>query len=291
MIKICLLRLLFALFFIAGSIFLGIGACNSYADSGDACYEVKPWNVGQFVVYKIISMEGEDADNRYSICLDGQEEIDGKKYFWVKIDIWENIVSYGYNTIRSKLKKNISFKALIPPKDTVSFINNPPRFISSGVFPKGAKKLMVQVGEGKWHNVDPKSFFNHQEIIDSTPYSMTPHARGKINFGKLTIDKIPRVVQSPAGKIPCYRFSVDTKASDCYWDEGFYLWRSPKVPILGIVKMEFSRTRYWKKWAYKNSPSDEKTPLGYLKSLYKRRVPGRRRPDTVTIELVDYGSK
>lgn len=256
-------------------------------------YRIMPWHVGQFAVYQIISVEGEERENRYKVSIVGEEEINGKKYFWVKLDVWESYIEYGYNSKEKRFKKNISFKALVPPLNTEAFIDDPAGVIYHGIFPRHALKLAVQINEDNWLMVDPKDFFNHQQIIEDTPYSLTPHAEGTIDFTQLKIDKIPHTVKSPAGNVSCFRFFVDTKVNEPYWFEGFDLWRSPEIPILGLVKMEFSKTKYWKKWEYKDKlqdgqiKKDWKWPFTYL---YKKRVPGRRNPDNCVMLLVEYGT-
>ena len=246
-------------------------------------YAVKPWEVGQSVLYQIITMEGESAWNRYKISITGQEEISGKHYFWVQIDISEGEIVHGHNTIDRKLTRNISFKALVPPKGSDVFFNDPAGFISTGISPSEAIKLFVRVGKSLWSEEDPKAFFQHQDVLESTPYSQTPHAKAKIDFGKLKVDRDLSDVTVPAGAIPSWHFFVKTTPDEEYWQEGFDLWRSAEIPILGLVKMEFSKTDYWEKAAYQNGLAHRR--------LFSQRVPGRTRPDTCTILLLDYEPK
>lgn len=260
------------------------------ADEGP--YAVKPWEVGQYVLYQIVTFEGEGKDDRYKISLTGKENIEGKTFFWMQIDICENFIYHGYNTITQKLEKNISFKALVPPKDGTSFVNNPSLFLSDGILPKDAIKLAIQIKNGEWHWVEPKSIFSHQHILEDTPYILTPDAKGKIDFSKLKIDPDPMTMSTESGeKIPCYHFFVPTAAQDEYWDEGLDVWRSPEIPILGIVRVDFSQTKYWDKWSLRNENPLEKTPFDFFHELYKKRAPGRRSPDNCFMKLVDYGPK
>lgn len=250
---------------------------NCFADQESEPFKIKPWSVGQFVVYQITSFEGEDADNRYQISLIGEEVINGKRYFWEKIDIWESLVTYGYNSINKELVKNISFKALVPAADYNSFMMNASDFISNGIFPGKAIKLSVQINDGPWKDIQAKDFFNHQDVIEDTPYSVTPYAKGRIDFSKLKIDTVLRSVTVPAGKIYCYHFYVNTEIDEEYWDEGFDLWRSQDIPILGLVRMQFSKTLFWEKWKLKNQNI--------------KKVSGRMRPDDCIMSLIDYGPK
>lgn len=268
------------------------GETDCFAVSDISPYKILPWHVGQYVVYQIISMEGEDAENRYKISIVGEEEIDGKKYFWVELDVWENYIEYGYNTIEKRFRKNISFKALVPPLDTTAFNDDPSGVIYYAIFPRLALKLAVQIEDGNWFWVDPKGFFNHQNVIEDTPYSLTPHSKGVIDFSKLKIDKKLHNVKLQGGNLSCFRFFVDTEAYEPYRFEGFNLFRSPEVPILGWVRMEFSKTKYWEKWEHRDKLQNKqiiKTWLAPFKYLYKKRVPGRRRPDDCVLLLVEYG--
>lgn len=294
MIKNSLHRFIFILSIVIQLVTLNEVNNNCFASSANlpsSAYKVMPWSIGQYVVYKIISMEGEDSDNRYKICITGKEILHGKTYFWLRVDIFESVVYYGYDKITKYLKNNISFKALMLPKDTPSFINNPSDFIFSGIFPKEPIKFAVRIGEGAWHFVDAENFLSHNYIIEDTPYSLTPYYKGKINFTKLKIDEKPNIIDTPAGKFLCSHFFVNTDKKEEYWDEGFDLWRTEEVPITGLLKMDFSKTLYWEKWSYRSNGSIARTIFDYIKALYGRRVSGRREPDTCTILLLDYGPR
>ncbi len=254
-------------------------------------YEIIPWQVGQYAVYQIITMEGEGRGNRYKISIVGEETLNGEKLYWLQLDIYEEITVYGYNTVKKELVKNISFKSLSKPKDTLSFIRDPAVFISEGIFPDSAIKLAVQVGQGRWHWMDPKSLSSFQRVIDTTDYSLTPHAKGRINFSRLKVDDNKTYIKTPAGNFDCYHFYISTFKTDDYFDEGFDLYRNNLIPILGLVKLEFSKTLYWEKYAYRNESDSKSTLVSFIKGLYKRRVPGRRRPDTCVMLIVDYGPK
>lgn len=284
-------KLFFASFLIINQITFFIIPKNCLASDISGPYEVMPWRVGQFVVYQIVSTEGEGVDNRYVISLVGKEEIDGRAYFWIKIDIYESIISYSYNSVTKIREKNVSFKTLVQPKDSQVFISDPESFISAGIFPKQPLKLAIQFGCGKWHWIDPANLSTHQDVIGDTPYSITPHAKGENDYRKLRIDQAPQIIDTSAGKFLCYHFFINTEEEEEYYNEGLELWRSPDVPILGLVKMEFSKTLYWEKRAYQNKNRPKKTFLGLLKSLYTKRVTGRARPDTYIISLFDYGPK
>jgi hypothetical protein len=264
---------------------------NNLFASETSPYEIMPWSVGQYVLYQIISMEGEDKDNRYKISLTGEEEVNGERFFWLLLEVYESETDFRYNEITKRLRKSISFKALVFPQDTASFAANPAAFISAGIFPKDAIRLAITVeDDDQWHWVDPHDLFSREEVIKNTPYNFSPHAKDRINFSKLQIDSSAHLLNVPAGTFPCFHFFVTTGAEDEYWDEGFDLWRSADVPILGLVKMDFSNTMYWEKYINKNK-SRNNSAFDLLRRLYVKRVPGRMRQDTCTVILLDYGPK
>ncbi|TBR15668.1 hypothetical protein EPO66_05650 [bacterium] len=250
-----------------------------------------PWQVGQYAVYQIVTMEGEGAGNRYKISIIGEETLNGEKFYWLQLDIYEEITVYGYNTVKKKSIKNISFKSLSKPKDTLSFIRDPFVFISEGIFPDSAVRLAVQVGQGQWYWMEPRSLSSFQGVIDNTDYSLTSHAKGRINFNRLKLDNNKPFINTPAGNFGCYHFYVPISKTDDYFDEGFDLYRTSLIPILGLAKLEFSKTLYWEKYSYRNESNLTPTLTDFIKGLCKKRIPGRRRPDTCTMLIIDYGPK
>lgn len=250
----------------------------------DKALDVMPWEVGQSVEYQIISMENTGGDNRYKFTLVGKEKVGEKIYFWERIDIYES--NYYFGT--TEFKKNITLLALVLPLNTNEFRSDPAQYISHGLFPTEALRLKIQIFDSQFIEVDPKTYFLHQDIIEKTPYSITPHAMGRINFSNMRISSSLEKISVPAGVFECQHIFVNTDMFKEYCDEGFDLWRSPKVPLLGIVKMEFSKTAYWEKWSYRNEPQKIKTVRDFFSYLFNRRISGRRRPDTHTVNLIGY---
>ena len=249
-------------------------------------FDVMPWEVGQFVEYQILTPEGEGEGNLYKVSLVGEETYRGEKYYWMQIDIYEMV-----QLRKPEFTKNITLKMLVPPVTSDDFKKNPAEFIASGFSPKRAVKLKIQIFDNAFVDVAPDDFFSHQEIVESTPYLISPEAMGMVDFSKLQHCTAKEQVSVPAGDFYCEHLFVLTDPQQEYWDEGFDLWRSPKVPLLGVVKMEFSKTLYWEKWLYKNKMDMMKSFKDFLQFLYTKRVPGRRRPDTHWINLVRYGKK
>lgn len=262
----------------------GIPNAHEHHEHIEGVFNIMPWKVGQFVEYQIISVENESRENRYKFSLIGQEDIEGKTYFWIQIDIYE----YLFQKYR-KLRKNISFQVLTLPVTSEGFSQNPAYYISSGFFFPGAIKLRVKIYDAPFEDAGLKAYFSHQDIIEGTLYSITPEAMGRIDFSRMQICKVKENIPVLAGSFECNHIFVSTDIRDEYYDEGFDLWRSSSVPLLGIVKMEFSKTLYWEKWSYKNETRKIRTVKDFLSNLYKKRVPGRRRPDTYVINLVRYG--
>lgn len=248
-------------------------------------FECLPWEVGQFVEYQIIHPENEGIKNRYKITLVGKETRDGKVYFWEKIDIFENI----YCKKGELFRKNITFLALVEPVTSEKYNKNIVKYIQNGFWPKDAVELKVQFFDGPFVDVNPSIYFAHQNIIEDTSYSRSPDALGRIDFSRMKFLNINEEVTVPAGTWECGHIFVITDPQKEYFDEGFDLWRSPKVPLLGIVRMDFSKTDYWNKWFYRNSPKAINSIQNFLNYIMQKRILGRTRSDTYTTQLINYG--
>lgn len=284
----------FAEFFLIGSIIVTCLATIATASEPSRLpvFECLPWEVGQFVEYQIIHFENEGTKNRYKISLVGKETIEGETYFWEKIEIFE----YLYYLRGELLRKNLTFLALVKPLTTDMFNKNMAQYIQNGFLPKDAVRLKVQLSDGPFFEVNPSRYLSYQGIIEKTPYARSPDAMGKIDFsrmkfasvdGKIAFEK----VTVPAGTLECGHIFVSTDAQKEYFDEGFDLWRSPRIPLLGIVKMDFSKTSYWNKWFYRNGLKRITSISSFLDYLFHKRILGRTREDIYTAQLVDYGPK
>lgn len=269
---------------VAVSIILCCTEINNYVVAQDEPYEIMPWRVGQFVKYQILTPENEGEDNVYKVSLVKEEAIDGKVHFWMQIDIYELV-----KIRRLEFKKNLTCQMLVSPIASEEFRDNPAKFISSGFSPERAVKMKIQIFDGPFVDVSPKEFFSHQEVIEDTGYSMTPEAMGKVDFSRLQFIPTKEKISVPAGDFNCIHFFVKTDVYREYYDEGIDLWRSPEVPLLGIVKMEFSKTYYWDKWSYRNEGGKIKSFPEFFSYLFNKRIDGRRRPDTHVIKLLSYG--
>lgn len=248
-------------------------------------FECLPWEVGQFVEYQIIHPENEGIKNRYKITLVSEEIRDGKVYFWEKIDIFENI----YCKKGELFRKNITFLALVEPVTSDKYNRNIAQYIQNGFWPKDAVELKVQFYDGPFVDVNPSLYFAHQNIIEDTPYSRSPDALGRIDFSRMKLLNINEEVTVPSGTWECGHIFVSTEPQKEYFDEGFDLWRSPKVPLLGIVRMDFSKTAYWNKWFYRNSPKAISSIRNLLSYIMQKKILGRTRSDTYSAQLINYG--
>jgi len=267
---------------------LFINKSSGYAKgAADPVYVLMPWQVGQFVEYGIESFEQESTKNRYRITIVDSESIDGKVYYWQQIDLYENMRYVSGD----QLKKNISFLALVEPFNEENFKCEPAKWIANGLFPLEARRLKVQIFDQPFQEVNPRTFFSHQKALENSLYVLTPDYQGNIDFSKLGIDNRVSDITVTAGIFNCSHFFVRTIESDSYKDEGFDLWRSPVIPFGGIVKMTFSDTKYWEKWSYRNESGKIRGIKELWQQLFKRRVSGRRRPDTYSITLINYGMR
>lgn len=276
------------LILILGVIFVAVATVAIAAErTNPLVFECLPWRVGQFVEYQIIHIENEGGKNRYKISLVGQETVNGKVYFWEKIDIFENI----YYKKGELFKKNITFLALVEPLTTEKFIKDIAQYIQNGFFPKSAVRLKIQLSDGPFLEVNPSLYFSQQGIIEKTPYSHSPDAMGKIDFSRMKFANGGEKITVPAGTLECGHIFVNTDVQKEFFDEGFDLWRSSKVPLLGIVRMEFSKTAYWEKWFYRDGKKKINSMNSFIDYFFHKRILGRTSKDTYTIQLIDYGPK
>ncbi len=266
------------LLFCVFGVLLNVKMCFSEIEND--CFKLCPWQVGQFVEYQIISLEDLGQENRYRISIVGKEYAENSDYFWIILDVF------------SGNKREISFKALVEPLDSIKFAERPDLYISEGMLflLRNARRLIIVMDDNSSHEISAAEFFNASDVLKDSLYKYMPAAKNQIDYTKMKFRKAMEMVPVPAGIFDCYHFSVSTTAHDSYTDEGFDLWRSPSVPFLGIVKMEFSKSEYLKKWNHRYS--QQMSAGSWLSKLYThfflRRVPAERK-DNYTLKLADYG--
>jgi hypothetical protein len=266
-----------------GLIFLCLANNKSSAADLAAAYRLCPLKVGQSVEYQITGIFGKDKDDCYNIAVTGKELISEREYFWIKMDIF------------SAKKKEISFKALISPFVQEEFSSNPRLYISEGmlVLLKGARRLLISTGNNYvYYPVSPEILSGRPEILADSIYSRLPYEQNSVSYAKLKIDDQEQLRIVPAGVFRCGHFVVKTDKQQAYTDEGFDLWRSEKVPFLGIVEMEFSKTLYQQKRDYRYGLL-LKTG-NWLEKLHAffflRRRYDISRKDSFDIRLISYNS-
>lgn len=253
----------------------------NYATGIDESFKLCPLKVGQYVEYQIVGLFGKNQKDRYHISVIGKKIISKQEYFWIQIDI------------SSATKREISFRALISPFDQVQFSSNPGLYISDGMLflLKNAKKLFVSTDVNtSYYEVSPNIFLNTPDILKDSFYSETPYEKNKVDYSKMVIHDKNEPISVPAGNFECYHFEVKTHEWDAYTDEGIDLWRSDNVPFLGIVKMEFSKTKYRKKRHYRYYQLFNTDNLwGKLYAyFFVRRVFDMSRKDVFVIRLINY---
>lgn len=238
-------------------------------------FDILKWEVGQYAVYQVISIENASFDNRYKFSIINEEEVGGKKFFWIEMAIFEG----GCDT----LEKTALFRVLMSPVTTEEFSKNPCMFIKNGFFPYNALKIYAQFEASVMEELSLESIAASQGVIEDNDYVLTPDALGRINCDNLEISSDIEAINTDFGQLNCYRLSVITSFQEDFHDEGITLWRSSQVPFLGIVRMEFSQTNYWEKY-YERTKQ-----LNFFEALFYKVVPGRERPDIYRINLIDYG--
>ena len=227
--------MLVVLSLLAGS---GIG----FAAEAKPILKLCPFKAGQRAEYQIIGLQNKNKDDRYRISVLGKEVIDGREYFWIQYEIF------------GRGQRMMSFKALISPYKEDEFNNDPARYVSGGMLYllENAKQLFV-CAEQKcfYREASPHDFFACPELLKGSFYENTPYEKNRVDYSKLKIYGKKEDVSSPAGDFSCDHLAVETGSRDPYTDEGLDLWRSERVPFLGIVRMEFSKTGYREKQKYR----------------------------------------
>ena len=268
------MRTLFILQFIT---FLFINNACALATDSDALgpFKILPWQVGQYAVYQIVSIESDSLDNRYKFSLMGKEEIGDKTYFWMEIEISEG---------RYK-KRNAIIRTLVPTLTSEEFKEKAAELIANGLFPLRAKRITVQLEGGAFYEQNLASIMSSQGVVRDSDYKLTPDSMGRINFTKLRVDNNPSDILVNSKRLRAFHLYVETDPSEKFNAEGIDFWRSPEVPFLGLVRMEFSKTLYWEK--YKRKHASE----GFLEHIFTSIVPGREKADIYIANLIDYGAE
>ncbi|MFH2136967.1 MAG: hypothetical protein ABII88_00475 [Candidatus Omnitrophota bacterium] len=263
-------------FIFCGAVYLLAGETSQSLEAFRLC----DWKIGQFAEYQILSMENEGVENRYRIYIVGEEEHESKKFFWLMLEIF-NVD-----------KREVAFKVLTEPYDSESFLKNTASYISQGFLYllRNSRRVIIVLENNSEYEISPLKFFEQPDILDKTVYERSPCEIGNVDYSNMLIGSEKEEIKLPAGIFDCYRFSIETDREKSYADEGFDLWRSSKVPFLGIVKMEFSKTKFNEK--RRNEYSLQVQEGNWLKRLskifLKRNVPGGDREDVHTIRLINY---
>ncbi|MBI4846220.1 MAG: hypothetical protein HY810_07095 [Candidatus Omnitrophica bacterium] len=248
----------------------------------EGCFKLCPWKVGQFVEYQIISFENVGKEHRYLISIIGKENIDDRDYFWIRLDIYEQ-------------ERQISFEALVEPFNEVYFSEEPEIYISKGIMFlfKNAHRFFIELPDNSRYGIHLRDISNPPDILNGTFYKEVPDEKNRVDYSKLNFTQEKDKVSVPAGKFDCYRFWVDTKEDDDYTDEGFIMWRSPDVPFLGVVKMEFSITEFSKKlnYRYRRQIAHGNWFVRLYAWFLVRTVPEQERKDNCAVKLLSYGYK
>ncbi len=254
------------------------GSCLAAAEG---CFKLCPWQVGQFVEYQIISLENEGADNRYAITITGKERVENRDYYRIKLDIYE------------QRKRQISFEGLVEPFNEKYFAEHPDVYIAKGMMFlfENARRLFVELPDNSCYEISPQNISNPPDILSGTFYKEVPDEKNRVDYSKLNFRQEKDNVSVPAGSFDCYRFWVQTEEDNSYTDEGFIMWRSPEVPFLGIVKMEFSKTEYFNKnnYRYLKILDAKNWLLRFYTLFFIKKVSERERSDSYTIKLINYG--
>ncbi|MBU1044859.1 MAG: hypothetical protein KJ915_10740 [Candidatus Omnitrophica bacterium] len=272
------------IFIIISLVFL-IFSVNSFAAEVEKydCFTLLPWAVGQFVEYQIIGIENGGVEDRYKVSVIGEETVDNETFFWIRFEIIKN------------RQLQIAFKALVLPLSETEFARNPEIYLSQWLMwlLSHSKQLILELPNNQLFKVDSKEFFKKaDEFLGDSFFNEISYEKSEVDYSKLTYDDSKVNICVLAGVFDCFRFLVRTTPQDSFDDEGIDLWRSEKVPFLGIVKMEFSIVGYKEKnrmREIKRAASNDWLAKIY-NHFFSQRIPYRERKDIHIMELVDFKS-
>ena len=266
----------------------GIGMTYAYCSSGycadiipEGEFSLMPWQVGQFVEYKIIGYDDKGQNNLYRLQVTAKEIVKNKTYFFVNFEIIH------------QNKAEMSIAALVSPLSSKVFAANPEKYFHEWLFSlfKSAKKLSFSFSDGVSFEIDPSALSDQPDILSNTVYSESNFTKGRIDFSRLSVLPEQERISSAEDSFDCYHFRAPTFAWDPLYIEGLDIWRTPDVPFLGIVKMEFSRTRAWQKWdyAFQQILAGSNWYEKFYALIFLRRTPRNRDlSDTFTMQLISY---
>jgi hypothetical protein len=251
------------------------------AGSKDSVRRLCPFKTGQYAEYEILGLMGKNKQDRYRIEIEDEQMIEDECYYWIKFEIF------------SKTKREMCFKALTPAFKQEDFDRSPQNYISQGMlclFKKSKKMFICLDQDDDYIEIDPDIFFSEPDILKSSLYSDNPFEANRVDYSKLKTGSYTKDISVKAGDFKCQYFQVATEDDDEFSYEGFDLWRSPEVPFLGIVRMEFSKTNFIDKWYHRHFQEFRKA--GLFKKiqmiLFERLVFDGRRRDVFIMRLVDY---
>ncbi|MFH2136972.1 MAG: hypothetical protein ABII88_00500 [Candidatus Omnitrophota bacterium] len=261
--------------------FLLFTSPNCFSEESEGSFSLCPWKVGQSVEYQIMGYDDSGRENSYRLAIVGKEIVDNKDFFWIRFDIF------------SFQSRKISFMALVPPYDRADFSEHYNLYIREGLFflLKRAEKIMVILDDDSCYELSASEISQEIPFLNDSFYNTLPGINNEVDYSKLKIFDKKEKVATPEGEFYCYRFSSQTNKYESASKEGMDLWRSPDVPFLGIVKMEFSKTKNIAK--IDQVFQCESSEGSWLRKLYLRfflkKVPRERIfEDTFFMQLIDY---
>lgn len=240
-------------------------------------YELSPWKVGQFAEYQVITIEDQGEEDIYRLSIESLEKHEDRDYFWIRLDIFR------------EGKRILSFRALVNPMASREFAEEPAFYISEGILSlfKNAKKVLIISEDGESYEISKDVLFEPENIFEGTMYKALPEYKNKVDYTKMKVFSSKEKILTNTGEFSCYHFQIKTTKYDAYTDEGIDLWRSEKVPFLGIVRLEFSKSDFRSKYNYRYY--EKAKDKGWMQKLKLKRINDRDRKDTYLIKLINYG--
>ncbi|MFH1094418.1 MAG: hypothetical protein V1739_09775 [Candidatus Omnitrophota bacterium] len=253
------------------------------AKTVEDCFIIADWDVGQFAEYRVIGFDDMGIENSYRLTIIGKEMFEGEKCFWLRYDIINRDIN------------EITFRALVSPITAYEFSLDPAGYIEGGALAilRCSKKLFVSFQGSRETEVEVSELFVNTLLENDSCYTDVPDEKEAVDFSRLTWDCAATSISTPAGVIDeCYGFRVTTRLDDPEWDTGMDFFRSANVPFLGIVRIEFSKTRFREKLQFQQDISERNCSWfeRLWTHIFVRPVKRMWLEDTwYCIELIDFG--
>jgi len=192
--------------------------------------KLKPWKIGQYVVYAVNDQIKKNIPRFYKITIKGKESFKEKTYFWLEHALYDN---YSQKAI-------ITLSFLCPEPSEANLINDPAGFFLKGTYPEKAEALEIKLENGPIHKIA-------KNAIKKTISSLGFHTFQKIPLNQETntqhknLHIFAKKEQWTIGEKSINGYHLLFKSSPPAKNYMFNAWHSKEIPVLGLFKLDLYR--------------------------------------------------